>query len=147
MAVGERAVVTQANQIGVESTPGTLVAANKLLSSIGIALGVQASFNRFRPQGQKFASQLIPGREWAAGQVAGAGSYTELPYLFAMMSTPQTIVQQGATTAYLHPYEMKPKAEDDVKTLTVEQGGAVRAHRAGYGLLPDLGISISREAV
>lgn len=143
----ERASIAQGVQIGVESTPGTNVAANKQLQSIGISAAVQMEPQRFRPMGSKFATIIVPGKEWVEAEIEGVGSYSELLHLFA-----SCLVSPGApatldTTARKWTFSPANSVEDTVKTLTVEQGGAVRAHKFNYGLVTDLEITMNRDEV
>lgn len=143
----ERSAITQGIQVGVEAVPGTNVAANRLLNSLGIEPGIQVDFQNFRPQGQKFSSIIVPGREWVESGVSGVGSYSELIYMLSCLVNSPTPVQQGATTAYLWTYSPAARAEDTIKTLTVEQGGSVRAHKYNYGLFTSGSIDFSRAGV
>lgn len=143
----ERSSLTQGVQIGVETTPGTGVAANKFLNSIGIEPGVQVDMQKFRPLGQKFPSVEIPGKEWVEADLTGVGSYSELIYLFASCMVSAAGVQQAATTAYKWTFSPAAKSEDTVKTFTVEQGGAVRAHKFSYGLCTEVELDMSRDGI
>lgn len=143
----ERAVVTQGVQVGLEVTPGTAVAANKQFNSIGIGPAVQLDVLRFRPMGQKFASMIVPGREWVQASLTGVGSYQEIAYFLSSLIKKVTGTQQAATTAYLYSFVPAPKAEDTVQTFSVEQGGAVRAHKFAYGLVNELTFGFSRGGV
>jgi hypothetical protein len=143
----ERSALTQGVQVGVEATPGTSVAANKLLNSIGIEPSVSVDMNRFRPMGQKFASVIVPGKEWVEADIEGVGTYTELMYLFNSCLVAATPAQIAATTAYRSTFAPAARAEDTVKTLTVEAGGAIRAHKFTYGLVTELELEFTREGI
>lgn len=143
----ERASITQAVQIGVEAVPGTNVAANKLLNSIGISPGISVDMQRFRPQGQKFASIITPGKEWVEAGIAGVGTYSEVIYVLACLINFSAPVQQGVTTAYKWSFSPAARTEDTIKTLTVESGGSVRAEKFNYGLLTELGLNFTRDGV
>lgn len=142
----ERASVTQSVQVGVESTPGTAVPAGKLFSSIGIEPAIQIDINRFRPMGQKYPSILTPGREWVQAGLSGVGSYSELVYLLSgIMNAPTPSTVDTSAKQWL--FESAARAEDSIKTLTVEQGGAVRAHSFAYGLPTELTLNMTRNGV
>lgn len=143
----ERASITQAVQVGVEAVPGTNVAASKLLNSMSLGPAVAVDMQRFRPQGQKFASIITPGKEWVSSDVGGVGSYSEIIYALSCLLNYSAPVQQGATTAYKWSYNPAARSEDTIKTLTVEQGGAVRAHKFNYGLFTEFGMDYSRDGV
>ena len=141
----ERATVTQGVQVGVETTPGTQVAANKKFISIGIAPAIKTTTNLFRPMGQKFATALPQGKEWVEAKIDGVGSYSELLWFFnsvLIAASPSTV----DTSARSWPFVPVTSSEDAIKTFTVEQGGAVRAHKFGYGLVTDLELKINRES-
>lgn len=143
----ERSALTQGVQVGVEAVAGTNVAANKKLISIGIEPAISMDMQRFRPMGQKFTSILIPGKEWVEADLSGRGSYTELLYPFSSV-----LVAPGAPTTVdvsAKKWDFVPSstAEDTVKTLTVEQGGVIRAHKFNYGLVSELELTFNRDGV
>jgi hypothetical protein len=146
--MAERAAITQGVQIGVESTSGTAVAANRRLRSIGIEPNPQANIDTFRPPGQKYAALTALGKEWMEFGLSGRPSYNELQYVLAsilgntVISTPV-----GATDARKWAFGSNTFSEDAVETMTVEQGGSVRAHRFAYGLVTEASLAISRDAV
>ena len=141
----DRPSVTQAIQIGAETTPGTAVAAGKLLRSFTVEPGAKVDMQRFRPVGSKFESVIVPGKEWVEGKITGIGSYQELPYLLsgilADVGTNPTVVTGGQVWTY----EMKQRTPDTVKTYSIEQGDANFAHKFNYGLITELGLNFSRD--
>jgi len=143
--VAERPTVTQAVQVGVETTPGTAVAANKLLRSYTIEPGINVDMQRFRPTGSKVESVIVPGKEWVEAGISGIQSYQELPYLLsgilADVGTNPTVVTDGQVWSY----ELKQRAPDTVKTFSYEQGDANFAHKFNYGLITELGLNFSRD--
>jgi hypothetical protein len=148
--MAERSTISQAVQIGVESTPGTPVAAPRRLGSIGVELGIQANITTRRPIGQKYANLAVLGKEWAEGDVSGSPFYTELPYLFASIFsnptvTPVPLTGGDPSGATRWVFGTSNFDADAPRTFTIEQGDSVRAHRSSYGLLTDLSMSWSRE--
>lgn len=140
----ERASLTQSVQVGVESVPGTPVAANKQFQSIGIEPAVSMEPQRFRAMGSKFATIIVPGKEWVEADLSGIMSYSELLHVFSSVlkapGAPVTVDGSGRKWTFSPAYN----AEDTVKTFTVEQGGAVRAHSFAYGLVTDLELTLNR---
>ena len=131
-------------QIGVESTPGTSVAANKLLNYMELVPSPDISFNTFRPMGQLVASAITPGKDSSSFSVSGAGTYSELVYpLCSLLTnvTPSTV----DTSAKLWDFVPLGRSEDTIKTYTVESGSATRAQKATYGLFTGLEITFNRE--
>lgn len=142
----ERATGNQATQIGVEVTPGTSVAANRKLKSIGIQLNPAGEVNVFRPQGSKLPTVLSVGKEWSAGSIAGQPVYDELSYLLASVidTSVDTVVN---TTGQQHVYTLSAEAPDTGKTFTLEQGDSVRAGKATHLQVVDLSMEFSRAGV
>ena len=145
--MAERSSLTQGVQIGVEVTPGTNVAANKKFVYIGIEPGIQVDMQRFRPMGQKYASVEVEGKEWVEADINGAGSYTELTYFFSSVLVAPGAPVVSDTTAETWTFTPAASSEDTVKTFTVEQGGAVRAHKFNYGIVTELELDMSRDGV
>jgi hypothetical protein len=77
------ASVNRVTQIGVETTPGTPVAASRRLQSGGFDLTRQTEYTNFRPPGFKFDSASAKLREWASGSFTGGLAYNEFHVLCA----------------------------------------------------------------
>jgi hypothetical protein len=141
--VPENATVSQGVQLGVESTPGTGVAANKLLKYLSFDLDPEINFNRFRAMGSKFASAVTPGQDLTTFSLSGQGSYSEL--IYALNSNLVTgVITTTDTTAKVHTFTPAIRTEDAVKTYTIEQGGSVRAGKATYAIVSDLELTFNR---
>jgi hypothetical protein len=139
----ERSSISQAIQIAKETTPGTPVAANKQLQSIGIAPGIQADVNEFRPTGTKYVTSVNEGREWTQADISGQPVYDEIAYILAsILGTPVDTVT--GTTGQQHVYSPSSTTEDTPITYSIEQGSSVRAHKFAYGLVTDFNIDFSR---
>lgn len=143
--MAERSTVSQITQIGVETTPGTSVAANKLLASLEITGGIKAQNKKFRPQGRKYSSFIVPGREWTEWKLGGQVTYGEVVYALSSIMGAATITGTGTAKSWV--FTPKLAAEDAVKTFTVEQGSSVRAHKYTYGLINELGFKFTRDGV
>lgn len=143
----ERSSLTQGVQIGVEATPGTNVAANKKLISIGIEPAVNVDMQRFRPMGQKYASVEVPGKEWVEADITGVGSYTEMIYVFSSVLVAPGAPAVSDTTAQTWTFTPAASSEDTVKSFTVEQGGTVRAHKFNYGVVTNVEMDMNRGGV
>lgn len=144
--VAERATVTQGVQLGVEATPGTGVAANKYLANLGMSVQPDLNFNSFRPSGAKFKSNLVPGKDFSAVKLDGLVTYSEIVYLLSGLVSFAAPVQQGGTTAYKWTHSPITSSEDTIKTFTMEQGSAARAHKYAYGLVTGLDMEFTRDA-
>lgn len=141
----ERAIVTQGVQIGVESTPGTTVPANKQFQSVSVAPEIHVDTNNYQPVGQKVDSIVVPGKEWAEANISGVLDYSEIIYLLSGILQSVAGVQNGATTAYTWTFVPLARGADTVKTFTVEQGDANRAQRFSYGVMDELTLKLNRQ--
>lgn len=147
--MSERTTLTQITQIGVESKPGTAVAANKRLQAISIEPGIKTEIASFRPMGSKFPVLAALGKEWTEASISGQAVYTDLVYLLSSLLSYQAPTQITPETGLAYKWSFTPaqSAEDTIKTYTVECGSAVRAGRFAYGLVTSLGLSFGRDDV
>jgi hypothetical protein len=119
------------SQIGVETTSGTSVAANKQLRYLAYEPSIELGFNRFRPMGQIVASAITPGMDSTTWSLSGQGSYSELIYPFSGLWGAAT-VSTVETTATRHVWTPAARTEITAKTYTVETGSSIRAQKATY---------------
>lgn len=145
----EVATVTRVVQVGVESTPGTSVAANKQLRSISLDAAIQTELQTLRAIGGKFPVASALGKEWVEADVGGFLTYTEIVYLLSsvLKSVTPTQISPPSGLAYRWTFTPAQSSEDTVKTYTVECGSSARAHKFVYGLVTDLRIGFSREQI
>jgi len=141
--VPELSTVTRSVQIGKETTPGTGVAAGKLLQYIGISLAPNLEMNTFQPMGSKVASAVTPGKDWSTLSVDGKGSYSEIVYIFNGLLktvTPSTVDTTGKSWLW----EPLARTEETKSRYTIEEGSSVRAGKATYGAFTDATITFNR---
>lgn len=144
--MAERSSLNQNVQIGVEATPGTPVAATKRLQSVGIEPSISVQKDNFRPIGSKFNALSTLGREWAEAAITGRATYTELQYLLSsVVNTPVITTPAAGATQWV--FTPSTRADDAPKTFTVEHGSNVRADRFAYGLVTEVGLAFSRDAI
>lgn len=145
----DRAQVHEVTQIGVEAlaTPGTAVAATKLLQAMHVELAPMAEIDVYGPQGQKYPTVSILNKEWAGGRITGKPTYTEMVYPLASALTNPTISTPGGA-ALARDWDFAPSstAPDVPRTFTVEKGvkGALNAERAAHAIVTDFGATFSR---
>lgn len=149
--MAERSSISQSVQIGVETVPGTPVAASKRLASIGFKIGPKVESSTLLPIGQKYSTLEVVGKEWAEAEIEGAPVYTELPYLYAsLMSTP-TITQfmdsAIPTGAYKYVFDSATFGDDTPKTYTLEQGSSFRAHRVSNAIITEWSMDWDRNEI
>lgn len=148
MVATERASVFDRNQIGIETVPGTAVAANRRLRSIGFTSQANAEFEEIIAQGSKIPSVVYPTVEWNALSMAGALTYTEVVYALSMIFGPAAISTPGGATL-ARDWLWTPGAADpwEPVTITLEQGSRVRAQRSAFALLVALTLNFASRAV
>jgi hypothetical protein len=139
----ERATVFERPQIGIESTPGTGVAATKRIQSFSIAPAIQSESQVFRPQGGKFNTAAIQNKEWTEASLEGYPDFNELAYVLASLLSYSAA--SGTAPAYTHTYSPSQSAADTVKTYTVETGSSVRAQKFTYGIVNECTFSYDRD--
>lgn len=141
----ERSAITEVVQIGVEATPGTAVAATKRLTGMRLRLNPRPTTSKFRASGYKYPTVQALNREWSEGGIEGPGTYTEIVYPLSGAIGTATVAAVGVGGAQSWTFNSSSTAEDVPKTFTIEQGQAVRAHRATYGLFREFSLNFSRE--
>lgn len=141
----DRASVNQQVQWGVEVTAGTAVAADKTVRSLSIDIDVAGDNDMYRPSGHKFNALALPNMESATWQITeGKPTYTEIIYPLTALFGSSTDTTVGSTG------EQRIWTIDDVssitqKTLTIEKGSSVRAHKIAYAILTDLTMTWTRK--
>jgi hypothetical protein len=141
--LAEVASIFSGSQIGAETTPGTGVAADKLLRYLAYEPSIELSMNRFRPQGQLVASAITPGMDSTGWALNGQGSYSELIYPFAGLwgtATPATVDTSAKRWTWTPP----ARSEITPKTFTVETGSSTRAQKASYVAQSGLELTFNR---
>lgn len=141
------ASVFQGIQIGVESTAGTPVAANKKLLSVTMKPSPQTETKPFEAMGSKYASFVTLNKEWSSIAIDGAPTYNEIVYLLSSLMHYAAPVQQGATAAYKWTFVSNTAAADVGKTFTIEQGDADRAWRVAGARISGLTFDFGRNEI
>lgn len=136
----ENQAINQRLQFGLEATPGTNVAANKLLQALDLTMGPMADVAEFFPTGRKYASIDIENAEWSEGTFADAPlDYNNVCYLLSGVAGAPTIGAAGSS-ATAKSWTWTPPLTGSVQpqTYTIEQGDtATRAHKVNYGLISE----------
>lgn len=140
----DRATLNETTQIGLEGTPGTIVPADKLMSSLTILPSPEMDIKMFGPANQKFNSVSIINKESSIADVEGILDYNECIWPFSSIMG-QTTPTGGP--AYTWVFTMENTAPDDPATFTIEQGNAVSGHasRMGYGIFTEFTLQVSRD--
>ena len=95
----ERASVYEGIQIGVESTPGILVPANKKLLGMSLNMDNMTDIKEYTPQGTKFPTTAQVGKEFTSGRLEGVLCYNDMIYLSSawLTSTTPSVPANNAT--------------------------------------------------
>ena len=126
-------------QIGVESTKGVAVAANRLLTATSFDLNVSAESKIIETQGIKHAADVLVSKVFGTGSFEGPLSYTEFLYLLAMMyGTGTKTTPGGATDAREWAITPNARGADDYKTFTIQEGDVEAASVMSYVAATDL---------
>lgn len=128
----ERSTVFQGLQIGKETTSGTGVAANKILSYLGIEATPELAFATFSPMGQAVAGSIVPSQLSTTASVAGQLSFSEHLYVLNSiygLVTPTTV----DTTAKRWNWVYTGRSAVTPTTYTVEFGDSTFADKFAFG--------------
>src|SRR6266704_4860863 len=149
----ERSSINQTLQLGLETTPGTNVAANKLIQCYAIVFGTMADVAPFTATGRKYPSIVIENSEWVEGTLSGILDYNGIVYALAGVCGAPVITAHGAS-ATAKDWVFTPPLTGSVQpqTYTIEQGennasgNAIYNHKVNYGLISEFGYKGDRKA-
>jgi hypothetical protein len=100
----ENALVFNVWQVGIESTPGTAVAASDIIRDFGVRFTPQVPNTPIQPIGNVFRTGYLYGKEHSEGAIDGSLGYQSLPYLLSSIfhtHTPSTPSGGGVWTVTL----------------------------------------------
>ncbi len=144
----ERSTSTEGLQIGVESTAGTAVAANKKMRTFDAIPRVNTGSQIHRSPGLTLPTRVVPGKEHLDWNLQGIANYGEITYLLASLFNTPSPTQQGATSAYEWVFTEDIDAIDTShKTFTIEKGQSARAYEAPFFVVTELGVAYTRDGV
>ena len=144
--MAHRASVNQAVQLGPETTPGTSVAATKLLTAFTWTFGPKPTTKQFTGTGRKYPSASEMLTDSSAGKVAGVGDFNQLPYIVASVFGKVTAVAHAPSiTAYDWIFNPALSGAYSPQTYTAENGDTVEAEKYTYLLFPGWGYSFTRK--
>jgi hypothetical protein len=141
----ERVNIFEVAQIGLETTAGSTVAANKQLLATRISPSIAYESNPFTPTGYRFATLAPAGKESMTADIEGVLAYNDTAYLLSSAVGSVTPSQIGTIAAYSWTFTPNATSANTVRTYTVEFGTSVRAARFGYGLVTAWGYTINRD--
>jgi len=140
----ENATVFRGSQWGVETTSGTVVAANRRLLCTDVNSTPATRLAMYRPVGRKYPTTVVKGKEHTTANLTGVLCYNDLVYLLSGLMTTATITTPtSATNTRNWQFLPSPTAPDSPKTFTIETGSSVEAERFAYGLVNGLSLHIT----
>lgn len=138
-----RGSVNRQIQVGVESTPGTPVAASKLLPSMSLTLGPAIDNKDYRAQGFKIAGTNKIIHFDGAGTLAGPLNYSEIIYLLNTLVLGVITTPGGGTNSRKHKFSPTATGTDSFKALTIQEGDATAATQMAFSVLTDFGLTVN----
>jgi len=139
-----RADVNIQTQLGVETTSGTSVAANKRLPSLDIEISPEHTKQFFKGAGYKFNTIGVMNKNWAVGTYKAPLNYSELAYVLACYGNFAAPVDVG-TGGRSWTFNPAISGVDTIKTYTIERGDSTDAAKATYGIFNSCDIEITRD--
>lgn len=146
----DRAWVYEGTQIGAELSKGVapVGGANKKLAALAISPSVATETDEFAPPGYKYNTVVINGQEWTEAELAGRGAFNDMTYpLAGMFGTVAPTTPVGGTTAREWLWNPSTTEPDDPATFYVQNGSGAGAEEFTYGLMTELGMTISRTSI
>lgn len=142
-----RPYVSQGVQIGVESTSGTAVAANKKLMAYRIDPQIAVETTQHRPSGYLVPTASSVNTEQTEADFEGPIDYQNIVYPLSSLFGAATVSQPAAVpspTVYEWTWSFTGKSVITPKTFSVEVGDSSRAVKFNYGAFSDMELSIER---
>lgn len=137
-----RASVNRVYQIGVETTAGTAVPANRKLPGMSLEFSPDLRKKKHRANGFKNTSLVQLQREMSKGTFNGPLSYPEFIYPLSGLIGGSVATASGASTWTFNP---NSSGADSPKTFTCQGGDATQASQVTYLQFNNLKISINKE--
>lgn len=135
------AEIFQGIQLGLESSYGVAVPADKHLLAMGVMLDIDAESNDYRNRGDKYMSRRIPNKEWSTGELDGTPNYNEIIYPLSGLLASGVVTGSGVSTWTFTSSNTGP---DTVKSFTAEQGSSVFAVRSAGLMMQDFTMNWDR---
>lgn len=144
--MADRFLVSETQQIGIESAPGSAAVPTVLFQGLSVEIDTERETSEFAPSGQIVNSIVAPKREWASGALSGFPTYTELAYVFSNLFGSAVITTTtGANPVSTWVWTPDKSTPWTPKTWTLRRGvSGDTAEEANYLLLSGLGLVFSR---
>lgn len=137
--------INRRTQIGLETTAGTDVAANVLLTAMEVSMGVNLQINKQRAMGRRFPRIVTIGNEQQDFSYKGKPTFDEMIYPWAALWGKVTPVVQGTLGQrwITQPLLTGPQSAN---TLSIQQGdGVTRSQKVNFAILTDYLLKITNK--
>lgn len=143
----ERASVFNVLQLGVEVTHGTAPAggASRLLSSIDLIPTASIGVDFYGPQGQKYDTVAVAGKDLTTYRLTGKPVYSELIYPLSSLLGAATITGPNADGAYTYTWNPSSVGPDAFVSYQIQRGSSVGAEQSLYTIINQLGLTFDRD--
>lgn len=134
----ELATIDQRVQVGQEVTPGTPVAATKIMgdwTAFSVAPSIDVSM--LRGMGAKFGLSGIVGKEMTTIAVGGPMTYDSLVYALNAAFKTGVIAAGGDATTRYHTFALSQTAQETYSAMTFEHGDTLRGRQIAGCQMPD----------
>jgi hypothetical protein len=143
-----RSNVNIVTQLGVESTPGTSVPANRLVNDIAIRFSPMQESKLFRSSGAKIPTAMLKTKEWSEGEWDGVLNFGSLIYpLAGAVAYAAPVETSGGSAAYKWTFNPATHGSVTRKNYTLQRGDATAAIQVAYGQFDGFKLSVTREDV
>ena len=152
----ERAAVNETIQLGLETTLGTAVPANRLMAMLEMVPDLELDPKAFAGQGRQQAAVALSNKDFVTGKYSSKGndgdavSYIELLYIMsALMGRPTPTTHPTGTNVkdWLFDAPLTGDPANPVATYTAQQGSAARAHQYAGTIFTGIQIKGTRDGV
>lgn len=134
-----RSTVGRVVQWGLEATPGTPVAANRLLPSVSVDPGPQVESKQYRAQGYKYNTTSRIHKMWGQGPLSGPVDYNQILYPFSsLIHAPTPTTPGGGVLSRQWLFQPNSRTPDSFKTYTIEVGDADAAQQMAHSVVTEL---------
>ena len=141
--MAENPSINQLVQIGVETTPGTGVAATKRLTGMKVEPGIRADVKTYKASGYRFPTVASLSKEWVEAAISGPLTFTEI--IYPLSSLIKAVTPTGAGSAKTWTFAPTSTGGDTRKVYTIEHGSADRAQEINYGLVTGMTLNFTRD--
>lgn len=136
-----RGTINRQVQIGVESTPGTPVAASKTLPTLSLYLTRTLEKKEYRSQGFKpvTADQII--KDYGTGRMSGPLDFFQVIYPLNSLVMGVITTPGGGSTSRDHTFTPAAAGADAFKTFTIQEGDSTAAVQMAYSIFSELTVT------